>query len=308
MNEIVPLPQASHQGTMQIGNVELRCFIVPPEWEFDEPQRLLSGRAVTDALSLTGRGQGMIRFVQSKTLNGHLSPEVTEAILHPVVFTLNSGIKPTHGYPARILPELCFGIMDAYVARKQVGLRTPPDRTYIQAKILAKAFSVVGIEALVDEATGFQEDRDRRALARILNQYLAKEWRPWSRMFEAEFYQEIFRLRNWQWKGMRVNRPSCVAHYTTDLIYRRLAPRVLVELKARVPKNDRGKPKRPLFCGLSEDTGVPALRLHLQGVTVLMKASRTWAEFKKLVDRAYPRFDDSPTLPGLDLEYEEDDD
>jgi hypothetical protein len=39
-----------------------------------------------------------------------------------------------------------------------------------------------------------------------------------------EFYQEMFRLKGWEWKGMSVNRPSVVGKYTNDLVYKRLAP------------------------------------------------------------------------------------
>ena len=39
----------------------------------------------------------------------------------------------------------------------------------------------LGVIALVDEATGYQYDRARDALAVILEQFIAKELQPWSR-------------------------------------------------------------------------------------------------------------------------------
>ena len=53
--------------------------------------------------------------------------------------------------------------------------------------------------------------------------------------------KQIFRLRNWQWKGMKVNRPQCVASYTKDLVYARLLPNILKELEARNPPDATGK-------------------------------------------------------------------
>lgn len=45
----------------------------------------------------------------------------------------------------------------------------------------------------------------------------------WAKRFPDEFYKQICRLKGWQWRGMKVNRPSVVAQYTTDLVYERLA-------------------------------------------------------------------------------------
>jgi hypothetical protein len=44
-----------------------------------------------------------------------------------------------------------------------------------QAEILVRGFAGVGIIALVDEATGYQQDRARDALSRILEAFIAKE-------------------------------------------------------------------------------------------------------------------------------------
>ena len=52
--------------------------------------------------------------------------------------------------------------------------------------------SRVGIIALVDEATGYQDVRARDALAKILEEYIAKELRKWVRTFPPDFYKEMF--------------------------------------------------------------------------------------------------------------------
>ena len=97
--------------------------------------------------------------------------------------------------------------------------------------------------ALVDEATGYQETRDRKALQSILDKYLCKELAAWSETFPDEFYKELFRLRGWQCRGMKINRPSVVGRYTNDIIYERLAPGILDELIERNPEDEKGQPK-----------------------------------------------------------------
>jgi len=76
-----------------------------------------------------------------------------------------------------------------------------------RAEILLRGLAHVGIIALIDEATGYQTIRDREALQAILDAYLRKELAAWAKRFPDEFYEQMFRLRGWRWKGMKVNRP-----------------------------------------------------------------------------------------------------
>ncbi len=165
-----------------------------------------------------------------------------------------------------------------------------------KAKFLMRALAHVGIIALVDEATGYQEVRDRLALQQILDKFLRKELAAWAKCFPEEFYRQIFRLRQWQWRGMKVNRPQIVAHYTKDLIYARLAPGILKELEVRNPKDEKGHRKAPHYAWLTEDIGHPALAQLLFGVIGLMRIAEKWDEFMKMVDKAYPRRGDTLQL------------
>jgi len=71
-----------------------------------------------------------------------------------------------------------------------------------QREILVRGFARVGIIALVDEATGYQEDRARDALAKILEAFIAKELRKWISTFPIDYYKELFRLRGWRFPDL----------------------------------------------------------------------------------------------------------
>jgi P63C domain len=122
----------------------------------------------------------------------------------------------------------------------------------------------------------------------------------------------MFRLRGWVWKGMQVNRPQCVAAYTKDLIYQRLAPGILAELEERNPIQDNGRRKAAHHQWLTEDIGHPALAQHLHAVLALMRVSpdRGWTAFIKMLDRAFPKrghsiqLDFGDVYPELDLSIE----
>jgi hypothetical protein len=96
---------------------------------------------------------------------------------------------------------------------------------------------------------------------------------------------------------MKVNRPQVVAHYTKDIVYARLAPGILRELEQRNAKDEQGNRKSKHHQWLTEDVGHPALAQHLYAVIGLMRGCDTWDDFKRFLDRAYPKRKDTVQLP-----------
>lgn len=129
---------------------------------------------------------------------------------------------------ARALADLCDAVL---AARKAGGLSAQQLHIAERCDILVRGFARIGIISLVDEATGYQEVRDRKALAAILDRYLRKEHAAWAKCFPDDFYKELFRLRGWEWKDMNEGKkPQCVGIMTKDIVYERLAPGILSEL------------------------------------------------------------------------------
>jgi hypothetical protein len=58
-----------------------------------------------------------------------------------------------------------------------------------------------------------------------------------------------------------------------DIVYDRLAPGVLEELKHRNPKQESGRRRHKYFQWLTTNTGYPKLREHLGSVVAIMKLS-----------------------------------
>ena len=139
-----------------------------------------------------------------------------------------------YGYEATILPELCDAILAARQGKK---LNYQQEHIAKQAELLVRAFARVGIIALVDEATGYQEIRDREALQEILKRYISEELMKWVRTFPMDFYKQIFRLKAWNWNDGKMS--PIVGNIVNDLVYARLAPGVLEELKKRNPVTEK---------------------------------------------------------------------
>lgn len=272
--------KATHAGKLKITeDVILPCFVL------ENKTRVISGRGMTTAIGMKGRGQGVQRITTHKTLAPFITPDLLAAIENPIKFYGIWGTRLTYGYEATILLQICEAILSA---RDAGVLKTEQELRYAQqCDILIRAFAKVGIIALVDEATGYQAERDRDELHRILEAYISAELLPWTKRFPDEFYKELFRLRGWQYNPLSVARPGYVGKLTNKLVYEKLPEGVLEELKARNPKNPKGNRRYRHHQFLTEDIGNIHLEKHLAAVTTLMRISSTWIEFVYHFNKAF---------------------
>lgn len=287
--------KATHAGDLQIGNMTLPCSVL------ETGSRVLSMRGINTAFTGT-RGGGTIgkggahnlpRFLSTNDILPFISSELVARINSPIEYKPLHGGRSAFGNEAFLLPEICEVILDADKAGKL------KNRAYAKvADILIRGFARVGIIALIDEATGYQEIRDKKALADILDKYLRKELAAWAKRFPDDFYKEMFRLRGWSWSYLK--RPAYVGKLTNDVVYERIAPGLLQELKDRSPKNEQGKRKGTFQQLFTEDIGHPALAQHLHAVIGLMRASGHWDGFYRLIQRAFPKKGDTLDLLGED--------
>lgn len=289
-------PRATHEAPIQIGKWSAFAFVL----ETEPPLRVIAKESAFTILS-SRAGDKLAESIQKlkvhAALRGHAFSNSEFDFTNPIKFRRLSG-KIEEGFDAEGLVEACRFLLKA---REFGVLRTRSHFAAAQAaEALIVSISKVGVTALIDEATGFQRDRDRDALRKLLDKYLRKEHAKWAKRFPDEFYSEIFRLKHWQWKGMSINRPSIVGTYTRDIVYARIAPAILHELERLNPKTEDGHRKVKHHQWMTEDVGHPALNNHLQGVLAILRASTTWRGFNQLLKRAYPRLGDQLEL--LDLE------
>ncbi len=191
-----------------------------------------------------------------------------------------------HGIKAEIIPKIC----DVWLDADEEGKLGKRQKLIAQkAKLIIRALAHVGIIALVDEATGYQEIRSKEALRALLDAFLQKEFAAWAKRFPDEFYKEMFRLRGLAWNKLSVKRPQYIGKLTNNVVYERLAPGILEELQARNPKDDKGRRQGKHHQLLTDDIGHPALAQHLHAVIGLMRASSSWGQFQTLLDKAFPK-------------------
>jgi len=287
--------KATHTGELKIGSASIPVAVL------EDGTRVITQRGMFVALGMhknPSKGQATIAnrpgFLSADNLTPFISEDLSRSWA-PIQILSRGGYKGNiaFGYRAEILPMVCSVYMDA---RDAGSLARNQHHIAEAAKILHRGFAIVGIVALVDEATNYQEVRDRLALQKILDKFLLKEFAAWAKRFPDEFYQEMFRLRGWQWKGMKVNRPSIVGTYTKDLVYSRLAPGIVQELERRNPKDNKGNREAKHHQFLTEDIGHPALAQHLHATMAFMRAAANWDQFYRSMQRAFPKLNSNMVL------------
>ena len=270
---------------LRIGGIEIPCYVLEGDI------RVFTQRGLY--LTITGRDTnpraGEIQdFIGRNWLKSFISNDLEVRVKSPITFFRKT--ERMLGLPADILPAICSSITDARISGATTSRQ---EKIVTVARILEKASAVLGIIALVDEATGFQFIRNRDALYKLLDLYLKKEHAKWSKRFPDDFYIELFRLRGWEWLGMSVNRPSIVGKWTNQIVWKRLQPGLLEELERLNPKNRRGFRRRRYHQWLTDDVGHPALQSHLGGVVALMRVSKNWRDLTQKLKKAYPRMYDN---------------
>jgi hypothetical protein len=285
---------------LRIGEIEIPCFVLEDERRVLVQSGMLVGLNMKQGTAASrgegGRGDRLTKFIDTKAVKPFVSNELRNMIMNPIRFRTPSG-SMAYGYEATILADLCDVVLDA---RKSGKMNYQQKHIADQCEILLRGFARVGIVALVDEATGYQEFRQRDALAKILEAFVAKEIQPYLPTFGSDFYREIFRLRGLEFPRDSVKKPQYFGHLTNDIVYARLAPGVLEELKRVTIRNTEGKPKHKLFQRLTSNIGYPKLKEHLGAVVAFMQMSDNWNDFMWKLDRYHPRRNETKMLPFPD--------
>jgi len=293
------LPKATHTGVLKIGDAEIPCAVL------SDGTRLLTQAGFLGALGRStkpkGRSQqvtdGLPPFLATRSLKPLITREIIDTTV-PVAFVTPTGGKAL-GFKAELLPKVC----DLFLEARSMDLLTTQQLPLAeQSEILVRALAKVGIVALVDEATGFQTERDRDELHRLLSVYLVEERLAWAKRFPDEFYKQIYRLKGWKWPVGKAKTPL-LGHITNEIVYERLPAGVLPKLQELNPTledSKRRKFKHHQF--LSQDVGQPDLRDHILQILPIMRISKTWDAFRRHLDVAFPK---RGSQAGLDFESEQ---
>lgn len=276
-----------YEGELDLNGSIINCYVLK------DGTRVLSGREMQRAMNMVDEaeegkqnpGTRLQRYLDQKSLKPFIFKGKTEDHFTPI--ECYRGNAKINGYEATILVDLCDAFLEA---RKNIHLS--PRQTIIaeQCEILMRSFAKVGIIALVDEATGYQFEREQDALQEIHKRYIAEELQPYHKQFPNEFYREVFRLNGWPYTVQQIKygkRPSVIGKWTKRYVYGGMPKGILDILLKKTERGEDGRLKHKLFQHLTEEEGIEALKKQLNSVITLMNVSDNWRQFEKLWNKKY---------------------
>lgn len=295
-----------HEGVLKLGEFVTPCYVTR------SGVRLIASRKMQEVLKVVEEdpddqpgvqrpGTRFQRFLTRKFFNSLISKEELQDLFTPIRRTFRG--RAISGYRSEALTKFCDLMMQA----KDKSLLTT-DRQFIvaaQAKVLYDAFAKIGLVALIDEATGYQQIRDPGALRLLVLQYIAEEKREWDKQFPDSFYDGLNRLYNSKKltttaKGTVIqNRPQHFAIFTRTYVYEPLENGAVLEELDRInPKiNARGTRRDRFHQHLSQGYGIEKLKRQVLAVETLIDVSDNISQFKRLY---YKKFG-FPSGAQLDL-------
>jgi hypothetical protein len=257
----------------------------------EDGTRIFSTRGVNRVLGSTRTGAPergrngapqLPSILASDTIKPFISSELMARLNIPKEYRPKHGGRTAFGHEATLLPELCGVILDAKDEGK-LGKRY--EKITHTAKVLNRAFAKIGVIALVDEATGYQDKRPADELRRLVELYIAEE-----------FFRQIYRLQGWEFKPGNAKRSPYVGKLINKYIYEQLPPGVLDELRRKNPITEAGYRRHKHFQFLTADTGSPHLDKQIVATTAIMKVSDDHVDFEDNFNKAYAQYY-QPRLP-----------
>lgn len=284
------LHKAHNEGKLWFGEIPIDCYVLSVG---EEKIRAFSLPSLRSAFGFSSPNSKSIKKAKSTALPtfltaDNLKPYVSRLLddrLETFSFVNKTGHK-VEGVSALFLPKICQIYVEA--SQKKGVLQDSQIPIAITAGIILSALAQTGVIALVDEASGFQEERARNELQTLLKNFINEDLLKWTQKFPHSFFRETYRIYGWKYREGQCHGPSCLGGFINKYIYWALSPEVHEELKIRNPILENGKRGACFHQLLTEAVGLPALEKHLAVITTLLKLSKNSEEFKNLFSKLFP--------------------
>lgn len=298
---------AIDEGVVEFGNLSFRCAVL------DDETRVINGTEFMRVMGIYRSGALSTRRSEDDEIYfplhlafKNLRPFILEdidlvaALKVPIRYRSVKG-SVAEGIPAQVLRRIC----NVWVRARNAGvLGSSQEKVAENADRLINALADVAIISLIDEATGYQKRRAHNELQQILKAYIAPELLPYQSRFPLSYYEQIYRVMGWPYDASSTKRTAYIGKLTNKLIYDKLPPGVLPQLKRKNPVDAlTRRRKHKHFQFLTEDVGNVHLANQITAVTTLLRATPNgnWRFFETLFNNAYPPAQ-GDLFAGLDVE------
>lgn len=278
-----PVYEATHRGYWSVADKDIPCAVL------ENGKRIISQTGLFDAFDRPRKGEKRIENLPSIVGAKNLLPFVSDELIEKsqVIYYKHTNGRIAKGYDAEVIPIIC----ELYIDAKEEGqLHSSQEKLADRAMMLIRALAKVGITALIDEATGYQYDRESQELQKLLELYIADDYMKWQKRFPNSYYKEIYRLHGWEYNPDTSKRPQYIGNFTNKYVYDLFPESVIEEIKRKNPIVKNGSKsyrKRKNFQWLSTDIGLPHLDNHISKLLAVMKLSDNIEDFRRNFERAF---------------------
>lgn len=201
------MPFSMFRGTLKFGDVDIECHVL------NDGRRVFTQGEVVRVLTGGTESSNLTRYLSRNPLIDN------DFSVGPIPFRIPGNPTTAIGSEATLLVEICERYLDA---RAQKLLKQSQLNLAMQAEIVVRTCAKVGVIALVDEATGYQQVRAKNALQLKLQAFIADEMQEWARMFPEEFWVELARLEDVHYSPR--SRPLRWGRYVMMFVYDAIDP------------------------------------------------------------------------------------
>lgn len=258
-------------GTLKILDREIPCAILEGE------KRVLVQRELLGLLTGNIKG-GLGRYLAPANLQPFVPEKFKDIPLDRATYTFRIGNKKiAQGFEAEDIINIC----DMYLKARNAKVLLPNQaHLAVQSEMIMRSFAKVGLVALIDEATGYQQLRKKDALRILVEQYIIAEARQWTKEFYDEFFIELDRIYKNKPTISR-NRPKYYGKFINKYVYGPIENgAILPELKKL-----KGAKSNRLHQFLNDERGLRVLRDRIGKITVLLQISNDKSKFESAYGR-----------------------
>lgn len=260
---------AKWKGEIDLGGDKLDCYVL------NDGRRVIALRATVKAIADADSGD-LAKFIGVSSLNPFINKDLILAEL--IEFSIPGTQLKGLGLTTEHFELICRGYVQALYQNARLTDRQR--EIAIKCAVITSGLTRTGLDALIDEATGYQYEREEDALQVKLRAFIADELRAWEKTFPDELWEEFGRLTNWS--GPLHNRPKYWGKLVIELIYDTLDPDV-----AKFLRENRPPPGIRWHQNLTENYGVRQLVSRCFEIVGLSKSCRTMSELRKKVAHHY---------------------
>ncbi|HEV2540233.1 MAG TPA: P63C domain-containing protein [Frateuria sp.] len=262
-------PFAQWPGQIDLSGEPIECYVL------NTGQRVIALRSAVKSIADADSGD-LAKFIGVSSLRPFIDKDLVLAEL------VEFSIPGTQFKGSGLTTENFELILRAYVRALHEGadLTDRQRAIAIRCAVISAGLIRSGLDALIDEATGYQYERPQDALQVKLRAFIAEELRAWEKTFPDELWQEFGRLT--KWAGPLHSRPRWWGKLVIELVYDTLDKDVAKYLKENKPPQGIHWHRQ-----LTDNLGVRQLVSRCFEVVGMAKTCGSIAELRQRVAEHY---------------------